>query len=338
MQVNAAEKHIHGEEEALDDEIAVIRGSIWDNCRDWCRKCDIYYPENEERRVKTHCKGCGVALGFLAKEGIDEYLKILDPDERVSREEGTWLHLSGLVYKNFSRKDHIYEDFTPPKHWMKVEAVDPHDARPTNWLFGMVAPEEIEIFGKTRNRIYWFDYLLADGSVEDIVKKVKSIRALYGYEEPKFVVLDKKYGQATQMVTADNPERRTWQSELQRAGINRIRLSHSAPGDVELGHKIVKEYLKLQYSVVTQTAKPGMMFAKEGCGGPKGPIQMMSAYQYDEKTQKADDKYKDFPDDIRYVALEQPIYESPETEARTAEIIQGRMRDAIDKRRVVQGV
>ncbi len=25
----------------LDQEIAVIRGEIWDNCRDWCYKCEI---------------------------------------------------------------------------------------------------------------------------------------------------------------------------------------------------------------------------------------------------------------------------------------------------------
>jgi len=327
----------HGAEDELDDEIAVIRATIWDNCRDWCRKCGVSYPENEERRVIKRCRGCGAALGFLAKDGIDEYLKILEPEERASREEGTWLHLSGLVYKTFSRKAHVYDDFTPPKHWMKLEAVDPHDARATNWLFGMVSPEEIDIFGKTKHRIYWFDYLLATGSVEDIVRKVKANRALYGYEEPKFVILDKKYGEMTQMVTADNPDKRTWQSELHRAGINRIKLSHSAPGDVELGHKIVKEYLKPQYSILTQTARPGMLFAKEGCGGSSGPIHMMSSYQYDAKTQKASDKYKDFPDCLRYVALEQPSYHSPESEANVAIQLHDRMKEAIDRRQSIQG-
>ena len=133
---------------------------------------------------------------------------------------------------------------------MKIEAVDPHDARATHWLFGAVSPEEIEIFGKPRYRIYFFDALLLKGSIEDMTRTVKSVRELHGYSEPKWVVLDAKYG-AREQLKVGKDETRSWQSELERNGINRIRLSHSNPGDVQLGHKVVKEYLKSQYSKLT---------------------------------------------------------------------------------------
>lgn len=314
------------EEDALDDEIAIIRGEIWDNCRDWCFKCDISYPENENERVATHCK-CGRVLGFIPRAGIDEYLKTLDPEEREAREKGVWKHLSGLVYKELDRSLHIYEDFPVPKSWMKIESVDPHDARDTHWAFGAVSPEEIEIFGKKRNRIYWFDTLLLKGSVEDMVKHVKSLRALHGYDEPKAVIIDRKMGEKTQM------EGVSWEGRLGEAGIKHIRLSQSSPGDVDLGHKVVRAYLTPQYSALTSAAKPGMMFAKRGCGGQKGMIRYLFNYQYDEKTQKPKEEYKDWPDCIRYAALEQFTYRSPEDEAGIVTTIEDRMKSAYAVRR-----
>jgi hypothetical protein len=319
-------------DEELDDEIAVIRGEIWDNCRDWCYKCDILIPDNEVDRKIERCPKCKRLMGFIPKQGIDEYLKTLDPEEREAREKGLWKHLSGLVYKDFDVSTHGYEDFRIPQNWMKIEAVDPHDARATHWLFGAVSPEEIEIFGKTRYRIYFFDALLLKGSIEDMTRTVKSVRELHGYSEPKWVVLDAKYG-AREQLKVGKDEPRSWQSELERNGINRIRLSHSNPGDVQLGHKVVKEYLKSQYSKLTGLTKPGMMFATKNCGGRGKPIHFMTNYQYKEDADKPEEQYKDWPDCIRYIALEQPIYVSPENVRDMTENLTSRMERAKELRR-----
>jgi hypothetical protein len=311
-----------------DQEIAVIRGAIWDNCRDWCRPCNVYIPENVDKRVVNRCPKCQKIMGFMPKAGIDEYLKTLDPEERVSREEGTWHHLSGLVYKELDREKHIYEDFMIPKNWPKVEGVDPHDARPTCWIFGVISPEEIEIQGKKRFRIYWYDHLLVQGSVADMVSQVRGKRAVHGYKDPMFVSLDKKYGEKTQM------ENKCWQDELEKNGIRNIRLSHSSPGDVELGHKIVRDYLKLQYSALTGAAKPGMLFARNGCGGKKGPVHQMFNYQYKEGQSKPEEEFKDFPDTVRYVAMEAPIFKSLEDDKRLIQQIMERNRKAQEQRRM----
>lgn len=321
------------EEEGLDDEIAVIRGEIWDNCQDWCFKCNKYFEENKKDRVTKKCD-CGRTMGFIPKAGIDEYLKTLPKEEREAREKGVWHHLSGLVYKELSRETHVYKDFSIPHDWMKVEAVDPHDSRETCWIMGAVSPEEIEIFGKTKNRIYWFDYIFSNLSVEDLVKQVKATRALHGYTDPSVVMLDRKWGSKENMKSEGNEgEHRTWQTELSKHGIKRIRLSMSGPGDVELGHKIVREYLKSHYSKVTQNDKPGMLFAKEGCGGIKGPIHYMFNYQYDENG-KPKEQYKDFCDTVRYVALEQLTYREPEEQSVTVVYIKDRMDQAFQKRRI----
>jgi phage terminase large subunit-like protein len=314
-----------------DQEIAVFRGSTWDNCQDWCRQCDVTIPENDPERLKAgevrpvdNCPKCGQVMGFLPRAGIDNYMKkITDPDEREAREEGKWKHLSGLVYKELDREKHIYDDFKIPADWMRIESVDPADSKPTRWIFGAVSPEDIIVDGKTANRVYFYTYLMANGSINDIAHAVKVKRAEHNYKEPEMVILDAKFGSRT---TKTQEGETSWEEKLNDAGIKKIILSHSAPGDVSLGHKAVKEYLKPHYSVVKGREFPGMMFARNGCKGDKGPTQSIFNYQWQDGKDKPEEDYKDFPDCIRYVALEQPVYRVP-----VPEIDQEYARELLDR-------
>lgn len=301
----------------MDQEIAVFQGSMWENCQDWCRACARYIAENDPRNMEdphaerpvNNCPACGLVMGFIPRAGILEYLKLFtDPDELAAHIEGKYAHLSGLVYKELDRAKHIYPDFEIPRDWMRIEVVDPHDARPTRWLFGAVSPEDITINGKPANRVYFYAYLLANGNIEEIARKVKVKRAEHNYQTPAFVILDAKYGART---TRTFDAESSWEEDLSKAGIDRIRLSHSDPGDIALGHKRVKEYLAPHYSAVKDKAVPAMMFAEEGCKGDRGPLNDMSNYQWKPGTDKPEEAYKDFADCVRYVALEQPIYEPP---------------------------
>jgi hypothetical protein len=306
-----------------DQEVAVFHGSMWENCQDWCRACDCYISENDpknmadphQERPKNNCPMCGLVMGFIPRAGIQEYLKLFtDPDELAAHIEGKYAHLSGLVYKELDREKHTYPDFKIPDNWMRIEAVDPHDARPTRWLFAAVSPEDVTINGKSANRIYVYDYLLASGTIEEIARKVKVKRAEHNYQTPAFVILDAKYGART---TRTLESESSWEEDLGKAGIERIRLSHSDAGDVALGHKRVKEYLAPHYSAVKAKMVPAMMFAEDGCKGDRSPIQDLTNYQWAKPTEKnpnpdsPDEKYKDFCDCVRYIALEQPVYEAP---------------------------
>jgi len=317
-----------------DDQICVIRGEIWDNCQDWCEKCKVDIPENRVLnsdfvpiRAIKNCPQCNKVMGFIPKEGITEYLKTLDPEEREAREKGLWKHLSGLVYKVLDRDAHVYDDFDIPRSWMKIEGIDPHDAAPTCYLFGAVSPEEVEVMGKVRNRIFLYDYLLMKDDIDTIIRKIREKREHHGYSKPKWVILDAKYGVRTEM------EGRTWEDELTRRGIGYVRLSSSRPGDVELGHKLVREYLKLHHSTLLGTSKPGMMFARGACGGEGGPIHHMFNYQYKKDKDDPDKSFKDFPDIIRYMALEQPVYKSPADDKNVVDILDKRREEAIKLRR-----
>jgi hypothetical protein len=104
---------------------------------------------------------------------------------------------------------------------------------------------------------------------------------------------------------------------------------------VELGHKLVREYLKPHHSILTGKSKPGMMFARSGCKGSGGPIHHMFNYQYNTKPGQdaPEKKFKDFPDIVRYIALEQPIYRSPEEDKNIVDMLTKRHEDAIKVRR-----
>lgn len=307
--------------EGADEEIAIFRCSTWENCQDYCRECNLGITQNEPAAMEAaglapgamrpinRCPNCRKVLGYMPRAGIDNYLKtITDNDEREAREEGKWKHLSGMVYKELDRDKHIYTDFEIPANWMRVEAVDPHDSRPTRWLFGAVSPEEITVNGRSANRVYFYAYLLPSGNIGAIAKAVKVKRAQHNYIEPAMVILDAKYGTKT-INTEDDTT--SWEDELAKAGVRNIRLSHSAAGDVPLGHKRVKEYLAPHYSAPKDKELPGMQFAAEGCRGDRGPIQDMFNYRWKEGSDKPEESFKDMCDCVRYVALEQPIYEMP---------------------------
>ena len=299
-----------------DQEIAIFRCATWENCQDWCRDCNITIVENlpnnlepGQTRPISHCPQCHKVMGFMPYAGIKNYLKtITDKDEREAREEGKWKHLSGMVYKELDREKHIYSDFTIPGSWMRIEVVDPHDARPTRWLFGAVSPEEISINGRQANRIYWYTYLLASGNIGSIAHSVKVKRAEHDYKEPALVILDAKFGARERQQVDDST---TWEAELAKAGIKHIILSQSKGGDVDLGHKIVKQYLQPHYSAVKGKEFPGMLWAADGCRGDRGPIQDIFNYRWKEGSDKPEEGYKDFCDCARYAALEQPIYKLP---------------------------
>ena len=308
-----------------DPDIAIFRCSVWENCQDYCRECNVTIVDNQPSRVEpghprpiNNCPRCQKVLGYMPFVGIANYLKtITDVDEREARELGKWKHLSGMVYKELDRDAHQYQDFAIPADWMRVECVDPHDARPTRWLFCAVSPEDIIVNGRTANRIYVYGYLLATGNIDTIARAVRVKRAECGYAEPAMVILDAKFGTKT-VKTADDTT--TWEDELEKAGIKHIRLSHSAPGDVAIGHKMVKEYLAPHYSTPSNKSFPGLMLARDACKGHRGPIQDMWNYRWKEGSDKPEEDYKDMCDCVRYACLEQPRYVAPQLDGWVAPV------------------
>ena len=342
-----------------DSDINVVPGLIWDNLNGYyCETCGWYedfgcvQEQGVERVIdlgsginwKTkiiRCPDGHEAMfmgGVLTKAAINDYIKKLDPDEYEARILGKWKHLAGLVYGKWWKDEvHVVDDFAMDKcfrmGWTPYEAVDPHDNRDTCWLFAAMGPND---------RLYIYDYLLVKGTVEEIVQKVKVKREMHGYATPQLVVLDKKHGQKHNMALAEG---KSWQEELENKGIKRIELSDSKPGDVELGHKKVKEWLESKFSTLFNKEMPKMMFFKKGCGGPGGPIYQMKRYSYDDLGEKSEknpnpkpkDLHKDWPDTVRYLVMKDPKYKDPERKRAANEALKKRYDDFVGVRRRAYG-
>lgn len=62
----------------------------------------------------------------VEKEALDKFVGLLSPEEKETRTKGKFLHLQGLVFKEFSKATHVIKPFKMPKHWTHYVAIDTH--------------------------------------------------------------------------------------------------------------------------------------------------------------------------------------------------------------------
>lgn len=89
----------------------------------------------------------------LAPEAIEKYLSNLDPEERKAREHGTFVALSGKVFKNFAKSSHVCESVDPKvllrAGWALYNSIDHGWNNPTAVLWHAVSPtDEVITFGE----------------------------------------------------------------------------------------------------------------------------------------------------------------------------------------------
>lgn len=71
----------------------------------------------------------------LTQEGVDQFKKMLRPEEIQARIYGKPSYMSSLVWPEFSRDVHVKERFAVPLDWMVDIQIDFHPAKPWNILF-----------------------------------------------------------------------------------------------------------------------------------------------------------------------------------------------------------
>lgn len=75
-------------------------------------------------------------VGFgLDAEGVEQFAKTLNPEEREARLDGKPSYLSGLICKNFDRVKHLVERFKIPSDWPVDISFDIHPRKPQAVLF-----------------------------------------------------------------------------------------------------------------------------------------------------------------------------------------------------------
>ncbi len=81
-------------------------------------------------------------LGYgVTQEGIDQFAKTLNEDEKEARLYGKPSFLSGLVWPQFDRDTHIKKRFDVPMDWMVDVQIDFHPAKP--WAVSFMATSPV---------------------------------------------------------------------------------------------------------------------------------------------------------------------------------------------------
>jgi len=114
---------------------------------------DLFFPRQGQPSIFSSDKiwaaqGSTEENPYLTAEAIQDFVKLLNPEEVECRLNGIPLELSGLVYKNFSYKKHVLQELpkgwkdynTPPTNYITYAALDPHPQTPHAVLFVAVAP------------------------------------------------------------------------------------------------------------------------------------------------------------------------------------------------------
>jgi hypothetical protein len=97
----------------------------------------------------------------IDKQALENFFQLLSPEELETRSKGKFLHLQGLVFKEFKKQTHVIKDFTKPSHWTHYVAIDTHPRTQQALLF--VAVDD-------RNRFHVVHEIFKHGTPEQVAE------------------------------------------------------------------------------------------------------------------------------------------------------------------------
>lgn len=106
---------------------------------------------------------------YIQKEEIEEICRGLSEQEIEARIHGNFIQLSGLIYREYNPEIHFINEFKPPQHWGRVQAIDPHPRNPTVAVYLAVCPKQQFIMECKKHNIKLADKIGSeDQPYEDI--------------------------------------------------------------------------------------------------------------------------------------------------------------------------
>jgi phage terminase large subunit-like protein len=252
----------------------------------------------------------------LHEKDVEEYKATLDPGEIQARIYGKPLSLQGAVYPEFrdhlwipGEKDidesggHIIKPFVIPSAWPRYFGCDPHDRSPTHGLWIAVNEE---------NEAFVYDEIqLPIMTVKDMADTIK-LRETEHKDPYKggqiYRIIDPAAARKNNVLAVG--------SNIKDQFLENGMYFYSATNELDAGHKKVREYLKFEE---TRNGMAPRMFIFDTCTGFR---HAMKRYIWDEfsshkEAQKRDpknkprEKYKHWPDCVRYLLMANPRYIAP---------------------------
>jgi len=254
--------------------------------------------------VEDSCITHGVR-GYLRHEDIERMVAQYPEEERMARKEGKFMHLKGLVFKEFSPV-HIADEFPIPVSWCRYMAIDPHDRIPNFILWGALDPT---------GDFYVYDEDFETNLLKDAAMAIRAHEAEHGVASVRIIDPNfgrKRYGNSGKTV------REELEYEGRLLGIDmRFRLAND---DITAGHKKVHSYLAYDKDKPIDISNHPKLYIFPRC---KNLIYMMKHYMYEEWSEssearkspnpKPEGRFKHGPDCLRYILMDNPTAITPKT-------------------------
>lgn len=291
--------------------------------------CDIVETRHGElvnEPVPVIANKGGISLYFLSTLDNPHIIRdeavrataTMSRDEIKARIYGVPINLTGRIYPTFNRQIHVIRwDDLPSGKWALYNIIDPHDRKP--WAIGWFAVHQT---GSAYMVDEWperdfLDITNDDNTYDDYAKIIKAREQdLTKLLEPTCIkrIIDPNFGNKTiQLAERQGGQSRTTpRKELVARGLS----YRDGIDALEAGHLAVKEWLHWASKDNEITKQPKIFFV-ETC---RNTITGMQRYsRRDPETVDGDiknkvgpmEKYKDFPDLVRYFIMSDPKYIYP---------------------------
>lgn len=262
------------------------------------------------------------ANSILDAQAILDLSSRMTAAQREVRLRGAFIHLSGIVYHDFTIYDatwcfkcakriipvdghctscadkdiieycHVIPEFKVPKEWPVVFVIDPHPRKADVMGWFAVSP---------RDDVYMIGELEVEGTADDVAKSIRL------WEEAHLVSPARRLMDPNIATETNDKLQRGW--TLQRAydevGIRCALANDEMNTGIERVHQLLRPD--------PYTRRPRLAIF-EDCNKT---IHAMTRWSWDEWTRQSGDKepkervrerYKDFPDVVRYLANDRPEY------------------------------
>jgi len=272
-----------------------------------------YYPV--EADVYSACRKRGIR-GYLNEKTVDEWVRGCDPEERDARVYGRFAYFSQVIYPGLDRSVHYVEPsaYPIPPYSIVKQVVDPHDSRPPACIFAALCPNgRIIIFDETpeRNDIHFWEFRTPTTIRDDIISWNDVIRRNAGvFRDKKIIrIMDRHFGW---QLRGKRTFAEMYSDEARNLGIRiDFEKSYQAEGgeekEVMFGHKQVRKAL-----LPLDDGRPGLVIWKNCVHTWEGLTHYVrkkeitkSAAEKPVFSGRIIDKYRDFPDVVRYLVCDE---------------------------------
>ena len=246
----------------------------------------------------------------VTKEQMEEWALTMDEDEKMARIYGEPLHLEGRVYKTFDSKRHVLDRdlfFHNNPKWRDYPAfcvMDPHDRKPFAIAWGRITPRDEIVFTDEWPSFDFYKQKSWRWSIDQYVEMIRERETeIFGKSDSNapdnvlWRIMDPNFGK-----TGKAGMTGTLEEEFIGRG---LAFDATVNDNIEEGHLLVKTRLHND-----------QLFFLSNCFNL---IKGMENYIWDEHRggkdrsakEKPRDKFKDFPDCVRYVVMSELHYVSP---------------------------